>query len=122
MRQTILVLFAAASVTTAAAQTAHVHADSAERPSASLPPPVMIAGVGNSHLKITTTSAEAQRWFDQGLSLLHCFWDFEALRAFREAARLDPECAMCQWGIHRAMGFGGSSEEELKPVVSKMKE
>ena len=46
------------------------------------------------------------------------FWHFEALRAFREAARLDPACAMCQWGIHRAMEFGGSSEDELKAVVN----
>ncbi len=41
------------------AQTAHVHADTAEKPASTLPPPVMIAGVGNSHLQITTASAEA---------------------------------------------------------------
>jgi tetratricopeptide (TPR) repeat protein len=104
------------------AQVAHVHADSAEKPSKTLPPPVMIPGVGNSHLAIATSSPDAQKWFDQGLSLLHCFWDFEALRAFREAARTDPACAMCQWGIHRAMEFMGAKEEELKPVVEKMKE
>jgi tetratricopeptide (TPR) repeat protein len=105
-----------------AAQTAHVHADTAEKPASTLPPPVMIAGVGNSHLQITTSSPDAQRWFDQGLSLLHCFWDFEALRAFREAARLDPSCAMCQWGMHRAMEFSGADEKDLKAVVAKMKE
>ena len=107
---------------TLTAQTAHVHADTAEKPATTLPPPVMIAGVGNSHLPITTSSPEAQRWFDQGLSLLHCFWDFEALRAFREAARLDPACAMCQWGMHRAMEFSGADEKDLKAVVEKMKE
>jgi tetratricopeptide (TPR) repeat protein len=104
------------------AQTAHVHADAAEKPASTLPPPVMITGVGNSHLQITTSSPDAQRWFDQGLSLLHCFWDFEALRAFREAARLDPSCAMCQWGMHRAMEFSGADEKDLKAVVAKMKE
>ena len=122
MRPAILIVFALTYLTPGIAQLAHVHADSAEKPATTLPPPVRIAGVGNSHLAITTSSPKAQQWFDQGLSLLHCFWDFEALRAFREAARLDPDCAMCQWGIHRAMEFGGSSEEELKPVVSKMKE
>jgi tetratricopeptide (TPR) repeat protein len=109
-------------VSPAFAQTAHVHADAAGKPARTLPPPSMIAGVGNSHLAITTSSPDAQRWFDQGLSLLHCFWDFEALRAFREAARIDPQCAMCQWGIHRAMEFSGSKEDELKAVISKMKE
>jgi hypothetical protein len=46
----------------------------------------------------------------------------EALRAFREAARLDPNCAMCEWGIYRAMDFGGSAADQLKPVVTEMKE
>lgn len=122
MRLPVLFIFAVVYFAPGIAQTTHVHADAAEKPAPTLPPPVMIAGVGNSHLEITTSSPEAQRWFDQGLSLLHCFWDFEALRAFREAARLDPACAMCQWGIHRAMEFGGSSEDELKPDVSRMKE
>src|SRR5258708_27361544 len=96
-------------------QTVHIHGDSTGTPAKDLPPPVMIAGVGNSHFAITTSSPQAQVWFDQGLSLLHCFWDFEALRAFREAARLDPGCAMCQWGIYRAMEFGGSAADLLKP-------
>jgi len=87
-----------------------------------LPPPATIAGVGHSHFAITTASPQAQVWFDQGLALLHCFWDFEALRAFRGAARLDPDCAMCQWGIYRAMDFAGSAADQLKPVVTKMKE
>jgi tetratricopeptide (TPR) repeat protein len=122
MRPAALIVFALTYLAPCIAQLAHVHADSAEKPATTLPPPVLIVGVGNSHLAITTSSPKAQQWFDQGLSLLHCFWDFEALRAFREAARLDPDCAICQWGIYRAMEFGGSSEEELKPVVSKMKE
>src|SRR5882724_9033349 len=49
--------------------------------------------------RITTTSADAQRWFDQGLRLVYAFNHHEAQRAFREAARLDPACAMCFWGI-----------------------
>ena len=122
MRLPVLFTFAVTYLTPGTAQITHVHAEAAEKPAQTLPPPVMIAGVGDSHLAIATSSSDAQRWFDQGLSLLHCFWDFEALRAFREAARLDPACAMCQWGIHRAMQFGGSSKDELKVVVSKMKD
>ncbi len=122
MRVPVVFLLVITSLAPGLAQPAHVHADAAEKPAQTLPPPVMIPGVGSSHLAITTSSPEAQKWFDQGLSLLHCFWDFEALRAFREAARIDPGCAMCQWGIYRAMEFAGSSEDEMKPVLDKMKE
>jgi tetratricopeptide (TPR) repeat protein len=50
-------------------------------------------------MPITTKSEEAQKFFDQGLALLHSFWFYEADRSFERAAQLDPECAMAQWGI-----------------------
>ena len=65
-----------------------------------LPPPLAMTGIGNSHLKITATP-EAQVWFDQGLNLLHDFWDYESARAFQQAIRVDPNCAMCYWGLSR---------------------
>src|SRR6266508_3104868 len=49
-------------------------------------------------------SADAQRWFDQGLRLVYAFNHHEAQKAFREAARLDPKCAMCFWGIAMTEG------------------
>jgi tetratricopeptide (TPR) repeat protein len=61
--------------------------------------PVLYETLGTYSYKITTNSAEAQRWFDQGLRLVYGFNHHEAQRAFREAARLDPSCAMCFWGI-----------------------
>ena len=61
--------------------------------------PVLYDTLGSYAHRITTNSAEAQRWFDQGLRLVYAFNHFEAQRAFREAARLDPSCAMCFWGI-----------------------
>ena len=61
--------------------------------------PVLYDTLGSYSYKITTNSAEAQRWFDQGLRLVYGFNHHEAQRAFREAARLDPLCAMCFWGI-----------------------
>ena len=61
--------------------------------------PVLYNTLGSYSCKITTNSAEAQRWFDQGLRLVYGFNHHEAQRAFREAARLDPSCAMCFWGI-----------------------
>ena len=50
-------------------------------------------GLGNYHHPITTKSAEAQSYFDQGLTLLYGFID-EAARYFQRAAELDPEAAM----------------------------
>lgn len=37
-------------------------------------------------------------WFDQGLNLIHDFWDYESARAFEQSVRVDPQCAMCYWG------------------------
>src|SRR4029453_3422744 len=61
--------------------------------------PVLYETLGTYSYKITTNSAEAQRWFDQGLRLVYGFNHHEAHRAFREAAPPDPSCAMCFWGI-----------------------
>jgi hypothetical protein len=66
-----------------------------------LPPPQRLTGIGNAHIRITSTP-EAQMWFDQGLNLLHDFWDYESIRAFEQGVRVDPQCAMCYWGIYQA--------------------
>lgn len=68
-----------------------------------LPSPPRMSGIGAATIKITTKSPDAQRFFDQGLNLLHAFWDMEAYRAFREAAKLDPNCAMAYWGIYNSL-------------------
>lgn len=74
-----------------------------------LPPPKKRDNIGNSHLKITTTSPAAQQWFDQGMNLLHAFWEFEAYRCFLQAAKEDPNCAMAYWGI--CMSLPGKNAE-----------
>jgi len=56
-------------------------------------------GVGNVHFPVTTGSAMAQRFFDQGINLLYCFSWYEAERSFRQSALLDPNCAMAYWGM-----------------------
>jgi len=61
-------------------------------------------GLGSYSRKITTNSAEAQRYFDQGLGFLHGFNHRAAIRAFQQAAELDPECAMANWGVALACG------------------
>lgn len=54
-------------------------------------------------MKVTATP-EAQAFFDQGVNLVFGFNHAEAIRSFREAARLDPDCAMCWWGVAYALG------------------
>ncbi|HJT31606.1 MAG TPA: peroxiredoxin family protein [Pirellulales bacterium] len=62
----------------------------------------LMGGTGNVSLKITTRAPDAQKFFDQGLGQLHGFWYFEAERSFRQAAALDPDCAMAYWGMAMA--------------------
>jgi len=64
----------------------------------------LLKGMGRHHYPISTDSPEAQRFFDQGLLLSYGFNHAEAERSFREAARLDPDCAMCYWGIALVLG------------------
>jgi tetratricopeptide (TPR) repeat protein len=60
--------------------------------------------LGNHHFKVTTAHPQAQQYFDQGLKLLYAFNHPESHRSFREAARLDPDCAMAYWGQAVALG------------------
>ena len=64
----------------------------------------VLEGLGDHHHKVTTSSERAQLFFDQGLKLTYGFNHQEALRAFKEAARLDPECAMAYWGWALVLG------------------
>jgi len=75
-------------------------------PPEQLPAPVKMTGIGNSHITIKA-SAEAQAWFDQGLGLINDFWDYEGAKAFEQAIRVDPKCAMCWWGLAEAEGIRG---------------
>jgi tetratricopeptide (TPR) repeat protein len=60
--------------------------------------------LGSYHRAISTKSPTAQKYFDQGLRLVYGFNHDEAERAFREAARLDPACAICYWGVGLTLG------------------
>ena len=61
-------------------------------------------GLGAHHMAISTKNPKTQQFFDQGVNLLFGFNHAEAIRSFREAARLDPDCAMCWWGVAFALG------------------
>ena len=70
-------------------------------PSALAPtlPAKLLTGMGAVHLPMTTTSPEAQEFFDQGVAQMHSFWAREAERSFLQAAALDPAAPMPYWGI-----------------------
>ena len=85
----------------------------------SLPAPKLMNGIGTSRIKITTKSDTAQKYFNQGLNLLHAFWDTESYRAFREAARADDACAMCYWGIYNALGQNSQEMAQERAAALK---
>lgn len=61
-------------------------------------------GLGQHHHTISTKSPEAQRFFDQGLTLVFAFNHEEAERSFRRASELDPRSGMAFWGVALALG------------------
>lgn len=75
--------------------------------------PWSMEGIGTTSFPITTSVPEVQEWFDQGNTLLHEFWYYEAERSFRWCLKLDPECAMAWWGLGRAAASRGGSDRAL---------
>ena len=63
-----------------------------------------LEGLGDHHFKITTDNPDAQYFFDQGFRLFLGFNHSEALRSFKESARLDPNNAMAYWGMALVLG------------------
>lgn len=95
-------------------ETAYVH---------NLPPAQFLEGIGTSTMKISTKSDQAQKYFAQGVALLHDFWDFEAYRSFKEAIRLDSSAVMPYWGLYSAIGAteGPDFDDDKKLAVRKLK-
>ncbi|HEY4972154.1 MAG TPA: hypothetical protein VII41_01020 [Steroidobacteraceae bacterium] len=65
---------------------------------------MLFDGLGSFHRPVTTNSKDAQRYFDQGMRLLWGFNHDESARSFAQAALLDPQCAMCYWGLALTVG------------------
>jgi tetratricopeptide (TPR) repeat protein len=63
-----------------------------------------LLNLGAHTFKVTTSSERAQLFINQGLNLAYGFNHAEAFRAFAEAARLDPSCAMAYWGQALVLG------------------
>jgi len=72
-------------------------------------------GLGTVSMAVTTTNPASQQFFDQGLRLTYAFNHSEALRSFKEAARLDPANAMAWWG--QALVLGPNINLPMLPYV-----
>jgi tetratricopeptide (TPR) repeat protein len=96
------VLFAGMAVTAVSApQAGHEgHQATGPVPREILERPVALrSGIGSLHEKVTTSSQEAQAFYDQGLAYLHSYVWIEAIRSFHQALRLDPNMGMAFLGL-----------------------
>src|SRR5262245_12444879 len=66
--------------------------------------PPLFKGLSTWSHKITTSSPDAQRYFDHVLRLIYGFSNDEATRSLKEATRLEPNCAMADWGVAFTLG------------------
>ena len=80
----------------------------------------LYAGLGDFHRAVSTRSPQAQAYFDQGMRLLWAFNHDEATRSFAQAARLDPDCAACYWGVALTVGpnYNLTSVDEVRVRVA----
>ena len=79
----------------------------------------LMGGTGHVSFPISTKNARAQQFFEQGIGQLYGFWYYEAERSFRQAASLDPDCAIAYWGaamanLRNAKRSQGFIEEAVK--------
>jgi tetratricopeptide (TPR) repeat protein len=95
----------------------HVHYIEPPKPAAQASPSGALAprlqNLGAHTFVVTTPSRQAQRFMNQGLNLAYAFNHAEARRAFREAARLDPNLAMAYWG--QALVLGPNINASMEP-------
>ena len=78
---------------------------------------VLLSGLGNLKHPVSTKNAEAQRFFNQGLTMIFGFNHGEAVRSFRRAAEIDPNLAMAYWGV--AVALGPNINSGMEPDAHK---
>ncbi|HST51683.1 MAG TPA: hypothetical protein VLJ61_06685 [Pyrinomonadaceae bacterium] len=79
---------------------------------------VLVEGMGSLHHAVSTKNAEAQKFFDQGLSFVYAFNHDEAVRSFKRAADLDPDLAMAFWGVAYALGPNINSDVDPEREIA----
>jgi tetratricopeptide (TPR) repeat protein len=90
----------------------------AQAPAPAPKPAAILPGLFPLRHPITTSSAEAQKFFDQGLFLAYAFNHEEAVRSFERASELDPKAPMPLWGIALA---SGSNINDPAPEADRLK-
>jgi len=103
-RARLAALALALAGSTAAAQAPDEHAHAPASLEAWAQGAQLFEGLGHFHRGISSHSAPAQAYFDQGMRLLWAFNHDEATRSFAQAAKLDPDCAACYWGVALTVG------------------
>src|SRR5678815_4078758 len=88
-----------------------------EAPAANVPGARLLDGFGRLYRRTGSTVAASQRYFDQGLRMAYGFNHEAAGRAFAEAARLDPDCAICVWG--QALVLGPNINMAMEATAAK---
>lgn len=83
---------------------AQEHGASSDPAEFSTPIPLYTAALGSFTYPISSKMPGAQAYFDQGFQMMYAFTKVDAARSFREAQRLDPDCAICYWGEAWAWG------------------
>jgi tetratricopeptide (TPR) repeat protein len=104
MLKHLSVAICASSMAICVPATLDAQAEPSYPPEFSQPIPLYTRGLGIYEWKITTRSAEAQKYFNQGVQLMYAFATDDAARSFREAWKRDSTCAMCYWGEAWAWG------------------
>ncbi|WP_425080543.1 tetratricopeptide repeat protein [Ruegeria arenilitoris] len=77
--------------------------------------------LGTHSCPVSTTSAEAQLWFDRGLVWTYGYNHDEAVVCFQRAAEHDPNCAMAHWGIAYAAGPNYNLPWDLRDARGQQK-
>ena len=95
---------AVAAVPVPAQESDHQHHFKAGMPTTEAGTVPLYDNLGTLSHKVSTGSASAQRFFDQGLRLTYAFNHEEAIASYTQATREDSTCAMCWWGIAYALG------------------
>ena len=75
--------------------------------------------LGSYSRPVTTSSAEAQLWFDRGLAWCYGFNHEEAIVCFEKVLEHDPACTMAHWGIAYAVGPNYNKPWELFDEADK---
>jgi tetratricopeptide (TPR) repeat protein len=103
------------------------HSDLANQPGPDGQLAPRLQNLGSHTFPVSTTNKDAQLFMNQGLNLAYAFNHAESRRAFREAARLDPNLAMAYWGQALVLGpninamMEPNEEPEAYQLVQKAK-